>query len=305
MQHTSGKNPRDGQSYHRSFFVAASAEQVWEAITLPQHAAHWICDTLDLELREGGVFRTGGPHCITPIPEDGQVLRCEPERILELVWPIHGRATRLLLELVAEGAGTRLRVTHAPMDRWPEGLEVPALWALQLTNLRHLIERPAESERAMDAPHRVDFSQPYAPMVWLGLTIETLPVGVFQHLTDSALLRRWLGTAARVQPQEGGKLTFGWGARGPSRVEALKKNRLVVHDWQDPALSGPTRVTWSIMPEKGASRVEFLHEGFVESDDVGRYRLLWSAAMVLLKEDIERDRSFGLGWWTLEATSAS
>jgi uncharacterized protein YndB with AHSA1/START domain len=282
--------------FHRTLEIRIPVARAWSGLIERATLTRWLCDTLELEPQAGGIFRPGGAHCVTVQPADGRVVTLEPHHRLELAWPIGGVETRLTFELEPEGDHTRLTFEHVATGSWPAGLDVPAVWALNLTNLRTALEQSGP------VPLRMDFTCERTGLIWIGLSIHALPARVYQLLTDAHALSSWLSTPARIDLREGGQMTFGWRERGPTTVLGLKKNRLLVHGWQDAALEAPTRVTWSIMPEERGSRLEFLHEGFKEGEDSLGHRLLWTAALLLLKDRAEHDRSVGIAWEDLAST---
>lgn len=90
---------------------------VWEAITQPEHLARWYLTTARIDPRPGGsIDYVSGPN---RIHATGKILTWDPPRVFEHEWDVEprpelprGEQSVLRYELVPEGDGTILRVTH-------------------------------------------------------------------------------------------------------------------------------------------------------------------------------------------------
>ncbi|WP_422116095.1 SRPBCC family protein [Brachybacterium sp. UNK5269] len=102
LRHDAG---RDAVVIERRF--AHPLERVWRAVTEPEHLARWFPGAPEFELRAGGAVRF--PEFAGEAAEHGRVLECEPPHRLRFTWD----TDELLFELLAEGDGTRLVLTHA------------------------------------------------------------------------------------------------------------------------------------------------------------------------------------------------
>ena len=90
-------------------FVARPPDAVWRAITEPELLARWWAP--------GDVATTVGHHFLLDMAGWGQV----PCEVLEAEPPVRfairfGERWTITFDLVAEGAGTRLLLTHAGFD---------------------------------------------------------------------------------------------------------------------------------------------------------------------------------------------
>ena len=97
-------------------------EKVWRALTEEEHLAAWFPTTIEGELEEGAslTFRFRGDELP---PVDGEMLVCDPPRVLEFVWGFGPDDTRVpeeyreenpersRFELEPEGDGCRLIFT--------------------------------------------------------------------------------------------------------------------------------------------------------------------------------------------------
>jgi uncharacterized protein YndB with AHSA1/START domain len=97
----------------------AAIEDVWDACTSPERIGRWFL-TVTGELRLGGTFHLRGNA-------SGEVLRCEPPRLLRVSWAYGDRPTdevELRLSTGADG-GTLLELEHASVSRL---VEVDGRW---------------------------------------------------------------------------------------------------------------------------------------------------------------------------------
>jgi uncharacterized protein YndB with AHSA1/START domain len=106
------------RAIHVDQFLAAPPARVWRALTDPAVLARWLMPN-DFEPVVGHrfTFRT------EPRPADGfdgvvhcEVLAIEPERLLRIAWRGNRLDTTVTWQLVPEGRGTRLLLTHDGFD---------------------------------------------------------------------------------------------------------------------------------------------------------------------------------------------
>ncbi|HEX7090343.1 MAG TPA: SRPBCC family protein [Longimicrobiales bacterium] len=94
--------------------LAHPPEKVWQALTEEQHLAAWFPTTIEGELRPGAPleFRYRGSDLPAEI---GEVIACEPPRLLEFTWGGSADGTRpaerCRFELVPEAGGCTLVFT--------------------------------------------------------------------------------------------------------------------------------------------------------------------------------------------------
>ncbi|MHB1468445.1 MAG: VOC family protein [Solirubrobacteraceae bacterium] len=86
-------------------------EQVWLALTEPDELRHWHPSPFQAELRVGGAVSFLSPGGIAF--GEGTVTACDPPRLLAYTWG----EDELRWELVTDGDGTRLTLTHTFDDR--------------------------------------------------------------------------------------------------------------------------------------------------------------------------------------------
>ncbi|HWG13192.1 MAG TPA: SRPBCC family protein, partial [Streptosporangiaceae bacterium] len=84
----------------------ASVDDVWQACTDPERLARWLTPVSG-DLRPGGRFQLQGNA-------GGEILRCEPPRVLTVTWEAPGGqpVTQVEAVLAAAGDGTDLELRH-------------------------------------------------------------------------------------------------------------------------------------------------------------------------------------------------
>jgi uncharacterized protein YndB with AHSA1/START domain len=95
---------------------------VWDAVTEPEHVARWYMTRARIEGREGGsIDYLSGPaqYHVT-----GQILEWQPPSVFEHEWNVEprkelpkGEKSIVRWELIPDGDGTILRVTHKRLTR--------------------------------------------------------------------------------------------------------------------------------------------------------------------------------------------
>jgi hypothetical protein len=99
-----GRTVRVRHSYN------APVDDVWDAITNPDRVARWFLPVSG-DLRLGGTYQLkGNAH--------GEILRCEPPRLLKVSWVFGDSSSEVEVRLSASnGGGTRFELEHAlPLD---------------------------------------------------------------------------------------------------------------------------------------------------------------------------------------------
>lgn len=97
-------------------------EEVWKAITEPEHLARWYMTTARIDPGPGGsVDYVSGP---SHFHVTGKILTWDPPRVFEHEWNVeprnelpHGERSVLRYELTRDGDETILRVTHRHLNR--------------------------------------------------------------------------------------------------------------------------------------------------------------------------------------------
>jgi uncharacterized protein YndB with AHSA1/START domain len=109
----------------RSVLVAASAEEVWEALTDASLLSEWLAEEVQLEPWEGGEV-----VCRYADGEErrGEVSLVEEAERLAFEWRREGEEPSRV-ELIVDAVGAETRVTVVESGAWPAASPVPALMA--------------------------------------------------------------------------------------------------------------------------------------------------------------------------------
>lgn len=100
-----------GARFERTF--ATTVEDLWSCLTVPERLNRWFAPV-------SGDLRPGGGYLIEFSEADrttGEVLVCEPPRLLEVTWRIPDQPMSLVrAELRADGAAAVLSLEHTGLD---------------------------------------------------------------------------------------------------------------------------------------------------------------------------------------------
>ncbi len=126
------------------YFVRASPEVVFDAITNPQTLVKWLADRAELLPKVGAPYRlgwTGGPT------HTGTVVAYAPGKHIALGWSWPGASlegTVFKLSVEPQGDGTLLRVEHTGFPATEEGSDLYAAsewgWTYFAMNLKSVLE---------------------------------------------------------------------------------------------------------------------------------------------------------------------
>jgi uncharacterized protein YndB with AHSA1/START domain len=103
------------ESFRTSIDIAAPQEQVFDYFVRPELLVRWMGDFARLEATVGGVFSVD----INGVLIRGHFVRVERPNLIEIAWGEAGNAamppgaTRLLVNLVPCGIGTRVTLEHS------------------------------------------------------------------------------------------------------------------------------------------------------------------------------------------------
>lgn len=107
-------------------------EKVWRALTEPEHLAVWFPTTIEGERAAGATLRFAHRDDAAP-PVEGEMLACDPPRLLELRW---GDDETLRFELRPEAGGTVLTFVNR-FDEVGKAARDAAGWHACLDVLAH------------------------------------------------------------------------------------------------------------------------------------------------------------------------
>ncbi|MBD7919487.1 SRPBCC family protein [Cellulomonas sp. Sa3CUA2] len=97
---------------------ATTPEDLWDAVTDPDRARRWL-GALHGDLRQGGTYelRMGEDRPDADDVAHGEILLCEPPRVLELTWRFPGeRESRVRATVEQDGEGALLVLRHTALD---------------------------------------------------------------------------------------------------------------------------------------------------------------------------------------------
>lgn len=122
-------------------------------------------------------------------------------------------------------------------------------------------------------------------IVQRSVLVHVPPESAFEAFADVQRLRVWYFDDTTSEFRVGGELTF----RGPegsisATYAEITPSRIVV-DYHPPWWG---RVTWSLSPERGGTRVALRHEGFEGREDwLDRFSWGWEGFLKSLKAHLE------------------
>jgi uncharacterized protein YndB with AHSA1/START domain len=132
------------ETFRTSIEIAATQEEVFDYFVRPELLVRWMGDYARLEASDGGVFSVD----INGVLIRGHFVRIERPNLIEIAWGEAGNAamppgaTRLLVTLAAQDAGTRLTLEHSGLVP-PEATKHAMGWP-------HFVERLAIAARGDD-----------------------------------------------------------------------------------------------------------------------------------------------------------
>jgi uncharacterized protein YndB with AHSA1/START domain len=103
------------ETYHQEIYIEASPDRVFDCFVDPELLIQWMGDFARLEASDGGLFSVD----INGVLIRGHYVRLERPAVLEIAWGEAGNndmppgSTRLLVSLLPESGGTRLRLEHS------------------------------------------------------------------------------------------------------------------------------------------------------------------------------------------------
>lgn len=279
----------------------APPERIFAALTDEAELTCWFAEHAEIDLQEGGSFRFWGrnTYCTPARWQSKQkVVRVEAPSLVVFSWPVDGLDSEVTLALAKDpddssGQRTVLKGRHhfpeAPaLDR--AGDLVDDMWRIAVANLRAHLAGGA-------GVCKPDYSDP-VPRIRQTVSITAPRWKVFHALIDPATLNKWIATDASVQPEEGGRYSYGWKYEvrgrqvegGPTKILEIVENAKLVTDWPDwrGDTSRPSqRVSWVLEAIGDQTRVTLIHEPFERTSDVSDYPHGWADFLSRLKQQVE------------------
>jgi hypothetical protein len=219
----------EGRSHTHEIEIAASSQEVWNAITDPKEIRKWFDDVAELEPREGGTFRFAGEG----IPsEPSRIEVWDPPRRFKVASPPtpapggggSPEAAAQSFDYTIEARGDRciLRMTHLgiPADSsWDPYYDATNTgWGTVFRTVRHIVEENVGEfvkKFTVFGGTDLSISEVWARVLGKGGAFEEIADLAAEHRFDitTSLGDRWSGKVLhRLDPgtsgQEGGFLTL-------------------------------------------------------------------------------------------------
>ncbi|MEA3176687.1 MAG: hypothetical protein QOI59_210 [Gammaproteobacteria bacterium] len=192
--------------------------RVWTALTDPKVLANWLGD-VELELRVGGAYIIRFRKI--SVVMTGTITALEPGQVLEYTWKEnYGMpASKVRWEVIPAATGSRLKLSHTFTADCvlSEIIGFAGGWhaflnAIPAGSDGQFVEYADEKE--LDAGYRARYlgdqeQDPNATFVKTsGVRMERLLPGpverVWEHLTNTELLKAWFGEKSHIEPRQGG-----------------------------------------------------------------------------------------------------
>lgn len=260
--------------------IDSHADAVFKALTDPDLMAEWLAESAEVSL-DDTQYEFWGRY--TPLGDRPRQQLLASRPLLSFSWDLDGAEpsqVRCAIEEQAEGA-TVVTVAHSGIpDSYRMALD--CFWYVTLANLG------AHCEGLPTMPP-FDFSAP-AHEAALARTVIDVPVEeVYAALLDPALVNRWIGGEAVIEPQVGGVYDFSWEHgtdSGPASILELQPDKLIAYSWR---VGGrpDTVVKWQLRGVRGSTYLTLVHDGFADDAAAEEYRLGWPPYLVELKRILE------------------
>ncbi|MDH5606118.1 MAG: SRPBCC domain-containing protein [Anaerolineae bacterium] len=250
--------------------IKASAQDIYWALTDESELAQWFSEFVHISLDDGRYEFWGRLTPGNPSSEEAQqkIITANPGREIAFEWSFRGALTRVQFMLVEEGQITLVKLLHSGLPARQEGeFSAADFWMISLENLRSWVERK-------EIGVRCDFSKPQVGEVLLGVDIKASPAEVFETLINPEKLKRYIGENPLVEPEIGGKYSFGWDEGGPVKILSLTPNKELSYTWTYPP-EPDTVVSWKLEGSGGKTRLTIVHSGFTRERRMDDYQVGW------------------------------
>jgi uncharacterized protein YndB with AHSA1/START domain len=135
---------KNGRSVDHQYFIRATPDVVFRALTDPKQLTRWLCDHAELAPKKGGTYLLGWNDGPT---HTGRIVDFRGGHRIALAWSWPGvdlEGTVFSLSVASKDGGTLLRVEHSGfprLERWTElygGAEWG--WTYFALNLKSVLE---------------------------------------------------------------------------------------------------------------------------------------------------------------------
>jgi len=268
--------------------INASARHIFDHLIKPELLVKWFCDTVELEPREGGRIKFGGPHSFMAsfIEQEGvgRIEKFNSPHNLEFSFLCNGASSSIEYQMVEQDGKTELTLIQKNIPR--ESLMMDGL-IVCLSNLINVAENDTD-------PYRLNYLTDIEDeTIQREIIVDGSPEKIFKALLDKNELALWFSDhTEQVDPQVGGIYDVGWRDKkghqiGPGKITDLQENRILSYSWDLKKNDGKL-ARWELIPMKDKTKVRLTHEGFKPGRYNKDYVQGWHAYMLTLKEYIEK-----------------
>jgi uncharacterized protein YndB with AHSA1/START domain len=304
IQLTSFSRPSSPWELRRREILSPPPERVWKALTDPVELRCWWCDGAEVDARPGGKYAFHGKTVYRGGEERGpsacdgaggvEIQEWAPPERLAFHWRLLGLDTVVRYELASHLEQTALVVTQTaarpasepdanrPPSRWEAASRGANWWSVALPALRTYVEEGKPSLR-LDYP-----SLRNAAEIRLALGATTFPWVIWHKLTAPGELKRWWGSAPKVELKAGGAFRLEPGPPGPEKILELEPGRRLVHDWRWKG-SAVSTIEWRIEETDGDTVIELTDHGpWDPGADRDQLVFHWASVILDLEQFSER-----------------
>ena len=259
-------------SIRMQIVLNADPERVFTALTDSNAVRTWFSEYAEIDLSKNQYDFWGRFTPTAPDREAGRhtIVEQSANELLAFRWRAGGNAggndTRVTFQLHPHDKGTLLSMRQVPDGEAGSELGVAEdFWFLSLENLRRYLDG-----KACDA--HIDFSNPMRGDIHHETEIDAPAHRVWQVLTDTDELNRWIATQANIQLEKDGLYSLGWIQDGTDFsagkiIEIVPDQKLAI---EDPPGMFPyaTVIAWEMKENNGKTWLTFTQSGFDADQDV-------------------------------------
>lgn len=261
--------------------INAPAEEIYAALIEANSLTQWFAEHTDISIEDNrydfwGRFTPGAPG-----REQGhhRLIRVIPNRLVEFEWRLRDTDSLVQYEIHQNTSGCVLTMYHRnlPLAKLRQS-SIGDFWSHGLEGLRHWLEKGR-------AYQLLDYAESQRGDISVVVDINVAPALVFNALTDSTQMERWVGSKGSIDPKPGGKIDFGWGM-GPVKILEIVPDKKLSYSWQWEG-EPDTVTTWTLDSSGGKTRVTIVQSGFAPERDGEDYFIGWSKFALRLKTMLE------------------
>lgn len=270
--------------------IKKSPAEVYEALTGANALTQWFAEHAHVSIDDNAYDFWGRHTPGTPDRDAGRhkLLEVTPGKGLAFEWPFWSDMSVVKMSLTPVEEGTRLALHHKnEPGRRREEIGASDFWMLSLQNLRSWLERGIVGPRP-------DFTETVGDSITMEVEIEASPAAVFEALVNPQQIDRYIGTGADVEPQVGGRYSYGWEDAqgefddGPIKILDITPNEKLSYSWRYAGEDTPeTAVTWTLAGSGGRTRLTLVHSGFAKGRNNSDYHTGWMKYVVAIKNMVE------------------